>query len=251
MSTFLLSPSEVRLSELLGDRAIVSNIPEQRGADVLFFTKRGSVGVQLKEVPNDFLASITDGRLAKETSLLSSCDFRLLLLRGRFKYWPDGRISIPGRKEPSRFTEKQIRGLLFDIKYIRGIDHDYVDDYEDAVAYIIHLSQWLDKEAHGALLSRPGGPKGTWAVPSVEELQSWVLQGFEGIGPASADAIIKHFGGLPLAWTCSFEELASVPRLSRKRAEYLWKFLGGGQPKLPPTQAPDKLSLIMKRFTIE
>jgi len=237
MSTYLLSPSEVRLSELFGTSAITSPIPEQKGADILIYTKLGLLGIQLKEVPNDFLASITDGRLARETSMLSVCEFRLLLLRGRFKYWPDGRVSLPGRREASRFTEKQVRGILFDIRYIKGVDYDYVDDYEDIVAYVKHLDQWMDKEKHLAMFNRPSGPKGTWTVPSVEEMQSWLLQGFEGIGPAKADSIISCFGGLPLAWTCSFKELMQVPGLSSRRAQYLWNFLprSGPPAELPKT----------------
>jgi len=200
-------------------------MPEQKGADILIYAKPGLIGVQVKEVPNDFLASISDGRLARETSMLSACEFRLLLLRGRFKYWPDGRISLPGRREPSRFTKKQIQGVLFDTKYIKGVDYDYVDDYEDVVYYVKHLEQWMDKGQHLALFNRPNGPKGLWAVPSAEELQSWILQGFEGIGPAMADLIIKHFGRLPLSWSCSLQELMGVPKLSVKRAVYLWNFL--------------------------
>jgi len=225
MSTYLLSPSEVRLTELFGSAAIVSTIPEQKGADILIYTRLGLMGIQIKEVPNDFLASLSDGRLARETSMLAACDFRLLLMRGRFKYWPDGRVSLPGRREGSRFTEKQVRGILFSIKYVKGIDYDYVDDYEDIVSYIKHLDQWIDKEEHLAMFSRPGGPKGAWVVPSAEEVQSWLLQGFEGIGPAIANSIIDHFNGLPLAWTCTSKELMSVPKLSPKRAQYLWNFL--------------------------
>jgi ERCC4-type nuclease len=242
MSTYLLSPSENRLADLFGNMAITSTIPEQKGADVLVYTNQGLIGIQVKEAPNDFLASIVDGRLARETSLLSACTFKLLLLRGRFKYWPDGRVSLPGRREASRFTEKQVRGILFDIKYVKGVDYDYVDDYEDVVAYVKHLDLWMNKDTHLALFNRPGGPKGTWIVPSAEEMQSWLLQGFEGIGPAIADSIIGHFGRLPLAWTCSLEELMRVPKLSSKRAQYLWNFLSETPTSFMTTSAPTKES---------
>lgn len=235
MSTYLLSPTENRLTDLFGNEAVVSNIPEQRGADIMMFTSPGSVGIQVKEIPNDFLSSVTDGRLARETSLLSSCDFRLLLLRGEFKFWPDGRVSLPGRREPGRFTKKQVQGILFDIKYVKGVDYDYVNDYEDIVYYVRHLEQWMNKETHLAMYNRPGGPKGAWIVPSASEVQSWLLQGFDGIGPAIADSIIKHFNGIPLAWACTFQELLGVPKLSPKRAQYLWNFLpkSGAHVELP------------------
>lgn len=227
MTKCLISPSESKLAAILKDDAIVSSLPEEKGADVLIYTKQGLVGVQRKEIPNDFLASITDGRIARETSLLpKGCKFCLLLLEGRFKYWPDGRIAL-GRKEPSKFTEAQVRGILFDIKYVKGVDYDYTEDAYDTVAYMRAISRWMDKEKHLSLFSRPGGTKGTWVIPTAKEVHSWVLQGFDGIGPSLADAIIEHFGRVPLAWTCSLEELAKVPRLSTKRAKILWQSLSG------------------------
>jgi len=227
MTTYLISPSEVKLAEKLKGNAIISSLPEEKGADILIYTNQGLLGIQRKEIPNDFLSSITDGRIARATSLLpKGCKFCLLLLEGRFKYWPDGRIAI-GRKEPSRFTKTQVQGILFDTKYVKGVDYDYTDDLDDTVAYIKTMAQLMNKEKHLSLFSRPGGPKGTWVIPTVEETHSWLLQGFDGIGPALADAIIEHFGRIPLTWTCSLEELAKVPRLSAKRARILWGSLSG------------------------
>lgn len=227
MTTYLISPSEVKLAEKLKSGVIISPLPEEKGADILIYTKQGLFGIQRKEVPNDFLSSIADGRIARETSLLpKGCKFRLLLLEGHFKYWPDGRVAI-GRKEPSRFTRAQIHGILFDIKYVKGVDYDYTDDLDDTVSYIKTIARLMDKEKHLSLFSRPGGQKGTWIIPTVEETHSWVLQGFDGIGPALADSIIEHFGRIPLTWTCSLEELTKVPRLSTKRAKILWQSLSG------------------------
>jgi len=227
MTTCLISPSEVKLAEKLKDSAIVSPLPEEKGADILTYTKQGLLGIQLKEIPNDFLSSITDGRLARETSLLpKSCKFSLLLLRGRFKYWPDGRVAI-GRKEPSRFTKAQVLGMLFDVRYVKDVEYDYVEDMDDVVFYLKALTNWLNSGKHFGLFTRPGGQKGTWIIPTAKETHSWVLQGFNGIGPALADSIIGHFGQIPLTWTCSLEELMKVPRLSGKRARILWESLSG------------------------
>jgi ERCC4-type nuclease len=225
MTIGLISPSETKLVEKLKEEVIISPLPEEKGADVLIYTKQGLLGIQRKEVPNDFLASITDGRLARETSLLPKhCKFRLVLLEGHFKYFPNGGVAL-GRREPSRFTKTQIDGLLFDIKYVKGVDYDYTDDLDDTIFYIKTLSRWMNTEKHTGLFSRPGGPQGTWAVPSVEEKQSWLLQGFEGVGPAIASSIISYFGRIPLSWSCSLDELVKVPKLSAKRAKIMWETL--------------------------
>lgn len=225
MTINLISPSEGDLAKKLKDNAIVSTLPEEKKTDILTYTNQGLLGIQLKEIPNDFLASITDGRLTRETTLLPKfCKFSLLLLRGRFKYWPDGRIAL-SRKEPSRFTKTQIHGILFDARYVKGVDYDYVEDMDDVVFYLKTLTEWLNAGKHFGLFTRPGGPRGTWIVPTAEESQSWILQGFQGIGPALADSIINRFGQIPLAWTCTLEELIKVPRLSAKRARILWESL--------------------------
>lgn len=225
MTTNLISPSEGDLAKKLKSNGIVSSLPEEKGADILTYTNQGLLGIQLKEIPNDFLASISDGRLTRETTLLPKhCKFPLLLLRGKFDYWPDGRIAI-GRKEPSRFTKTQIQGILFDVRYVKGVDYDYVRDMDDVVFYLKTLTGWLNSGKHFGLFTRPGGPRGTWAIPTVEEYQSWILQGFQGIGPALADSIINHFGRTPLAWTCSLGDLMKVPKLSGKRAKILWETL--------------------------
>lgn len=247
MTTYLISPSEVKLAEKLKGSVIISSLPEEKGADILIYTKQGVVGIQRKEVPNDFLQSINDGRIARETSLLpKNCKFCLLLLEGHFKYWPDGRVAI-GRKEPSRFTRAQIHGILFDIKYVKGVDYDYTDDLDDTLAYIKTVAQLMDREKHFGLYSRPGGQKGTWIIPTAKETHSWVLQGFEGIGPALADSIIGHFGQIPLAWTCSLEELMKVPKLSGKRARILWGSLSGTSVSI--SGEPDEFENLRRKLT--
>lgn len=222
----LVSPTDSKVARLLGQDAIVSNIPEQRGADILLFTRQGSVGIQRKEVPNDFISSIEDGRFAMTTSLLPKfCTFSLLLCEGKFKYWPDGRVVLYG-KTLSRYTKPQVQNVLFSIKYVKGVDYDFTEDIEHTVRYIRQLYDFMNKEKHLGFFTRPAA-KGRWVIPTAREVESWILQGFPGVGPATADKIISSCGGrIPLKWTCTYEELLSVPGLSKKRAGLLWKALG-------------------------
>ena len=232
MPKFLLSPSETGrkgekgLLQLLGDDAIVSSIPEQKGADILIYSKAGLYGAQRKEIPHDFIASLSDGRLAKETSLLpKECDIYELKCEGRFRYWPNGRLAMD-RKSPANYTRRQIRGILFNIKYIKGVPVEYTEDVEDTANYLRWMYDLLNKEKHFGLFTRPS-VKGTWYVPTSKELQSWILQSWNGIGPATADAIIEHFGRVPLRWTCTVDELARVKNISKQKALEMIKSLEG------------------------
>lgn len=231
MPTFLLSPSETGrkgrgdsyrkgLLQHLGDDAILSSIPEEKGADILIYSKAGLYGAQRKEIPHDFLASVGDGRLTRETTLLrQSCKFYEIIGEGHFRYWPDGRVALD-MKEPSRYTRKQVDGIIFDIRWVKGIPIHYTDDLADTAQYLRWLADRLNKKEHTALLQRPS-VQGTWYVPSAEEIQTWVLQSWPGIGPATAKAIIDHFSGIPLRWTCTYEELCKVPRMSKNKAKEL------------------------------
>ncbi len=244
----LLSPSEVGLAREFKDEAIVSNLPEEKGADVLVYTRAGLFGLQRKEVPNDFIASFTDGRMTRETSLLiKSCQFCRIIGEGRFKYWPDGRLvtgrinTVTRKPEPSRFTRKHVRGMIFDIELIKGVLIDWTDNLDDTVSYIRDLAEFTGREKHLGLYTRPSA-QGTWYIPKAKDIQLWILQSFPGVGPAIADNIIEYFDGeMPLRWTCTLEQLKSVSRMTTKRAEAMWEALSTTESTIPRTSSLDSM----------
>ncbi len=229
MPMLLLSPTESELSKLFGDRAVTSLLTEEKGADILAYTKQGLLGIQRKSVPHDLIRSIEDGRLVREMDLLQkSCKFCLLILEGKLRYWPDGHIFISKRIN-SRFTKAQIRGLLNDVKYIRGVGYDFTDDTQDTVAYIDGLVKYMNSDKHMGMFNRPSA-KGTWIVPSVKDIHLWILQSFAGIGPSTATGILQRFGTIPLKWTCSLDELMSVSGLSKAKAIEIFGMLNEPPP---------------------
>lgn len=238
MTTVLLSPSEIALAKLFGRDAIISDLPESKGADVLAYTRSGLLGIQRKQVPHDFIDSFTDGRMARSLSLLpQSCAFSRVVTEGQFRYWPDGTVDLgmvsAKKRVPSRFTRKHVRGMVFDIEIVRGVIVDSTDDTDDTVDYIRQIVDFLNSGKHTGLFSRPSA-KGAWFVPTARDIDLWVLQSFPGIGPSTADAIIKYFDGkIPMRWTCTLEELRQVPGLSKKKAESLWASLSGSVPTTP------------------
>lgn len=239
MTTYLLSPSESGLAKVFGEKAITSTLPEEKGADILSFTKQGLVGIQRKSVPHDFISSIDDGRLVRSMELLSKeCKFPLLLLEGKLRYFPDGHLYI-SRKIMSRFTRRQVRGILFDIKYIRGVDFDFTEDVEDTAYYINWLTDWMNKEQHLGLFRRPSA-RGDWFIPSSREIHSWILQSFRGIGPTTAEKMIERFGDIPIRWSCSLEELGEVHGISKAKALELYAILNGPVAEATGRQTGDK-----------
>lgn len=227
MSTqVLLAPTENALAEKLGDLAITSSIPEQKGADILIYAKPGLVGIQRKEIPHDFISSMTDGRLTRETGLLvEKCAFSLVMLEGKFRYYPDTTLDV-GRKNPSKYKKSQVTGMLLDISLVRGIPIMPTDDIDDSVTFIKTLMHFVGTDKHLGLYARPN-VKGAWYVPTADEIHLWLLQGFPGVGAQLAENIIKHFGGkMPLAWTCTMEELMAVPKIGEGKASEMFRLLG-------------------------
>lgn len=245
-SKFLLSPSETKLAELLEEEAIVSPLPEEKGADVLLYTDSGLVGFQRKQVPNDFITSVTDGRFARALPLLTkNCTFYRLVNEGRFKYWPDQTVHLGtlrnGKRIPSRFTKRHIHGMLNDIEFVWGVHIHWTDDISDTVLYLKSVREFMSAKKHVGLYTRPK-VQGSWFVPTAREIELWILQSFPGIGASSADAIIQHFGGkIPLSWNCTFDELAQVPRVGRKKAMELWRALPSS-PSLPAVSVSSQMN---------
>jgi ERCC4-type nuclease len=226
VAKFLISPTEHELIKKLGDDAIISPLPEEKGADILIYSKNGIYGAQRKSVPHDFIASVQDGRLTRETSLMpNELKFYEIICEGKFRYFPNGHLAVD-RKNPSRYTRKQITGIIFDIKFVKGINIEYTDDMDNTAQYLKWTYDRLNSSTHYGLLRRPS-MNSVWYVPSKEETQSWLLQSWSGIGPSTAEAIIKKFGRAPLRWTCSLEELSSVSRLGKSKAKELIESLEG------------------------
>ena len=238
---FLLSPTETKLAKALGEEAMVSPIPELKGADILIYSESGLVGVQRKEVPHDFIASFTDGRMARAIALLKqNCTFQRVVGEKRFRYYPDTTVDMGryrgGKPIKTGFTKKHVKGMVNDIEFVHGVMVDWTDDLEDTVLYLRSMRSFLAGKTHTGLYSRPSA-KGLWNIPTSKDIELWLLQSFPGIGPATADAIIQHFGGeVPLKWTCTFEELCKVKNVTVSKARELWEYL----PSSPPLPAPRK-----------
>lgn len=232
MVTMLVSPTETKELEKIesmlhgkGVSSVISSIPETKGVDYLIPTPHGLYGIQRKEVPHDFLSSIMDGRLAKETSLMAQhLKYRVVLGVGRFKFYPDGNVYTGGPKAAYRFYEQQIDLMVFSIKLIKGIDVEFVDDRYKFVDYIDTVIKFMNKEKHVGLFSRPAA-QSEWGAPSSEEFKLWILQGFPQVGPGLAENILKAFGKLPLKWDCEFGDLLHVPGIGQTRARKLWEIL--------------------------
>jgi len=220
----LVSPTDRDLFSLLGAKAMSHSLPEQHGADVLAVVSgRGKLAIQRKAFPDDLLASIDDGRLARELAMLSRTEYPVLIVEGRPQWTADGHLMASWA---SRWTRQQLRNLLRSVWLTHGVMVEHTDDINDTATAVLELEKWFGKKVHRSLFARPKHTvRDTWGKSSQEDVARFLLQGFPGIGTALAEAILERFGKAPLSWSCTFDELKSVPGIGERRSKALWELL--------------------------
>jgi len=222
----LLSPSETRLRDRFGTEGLTCGVPESMGADIVLYTPCGIYGAQRKEFPHDFISSMYDGRLARETGLMAAnLDFYEVILEGEEEYDKNNNL-VMNYKAPRMITWSQVQGMKLSLRYVRGINIVQVRNIADTARYIQLVDHYFNQEKHVGLFRRPTG-KGSWGPMSKNETWLWILQGFPNVGPGLADNILGHFGSIPLKWTCSLDEMMEVPKIGKSRAEKLFSYLVG------------------------
>lgn len=213
----LVSPAEPERLRQLGT---VSTRPEKFGADFMFFTHGYWVGIQRKEI-SDLIASLADGRLAREVAQMQSLDQRILLVEGNVRFTNDGEMM--DRPFGQKLTEKQWRGLLWSVRS-KDIWVDYTADIDDTIRTLAWLEEWFKRDKHSSLERRPG-PVSLWGTPNNEDYQRHLIMGLPGVGPELAERIRAAFGGVPFGWRITAEDLKSVDGIGVKKAKAIFDTL--------------------------
>lgn len=215
--SILVSPTERGLFATLGR---TSALPERNGVDAYWVARGKQWGVQRKRFPEDFVASLHDGRLSKELGQMGKLDAAIILIEGY------GKWTVTGELVDAPLSRSQLWGFIMSCFLTRGVLCIQVADESEGIELVKSLYKWSNKEAHRSLLSRPGPKKDAWGTRNSKDWQIHLMQSFEGIGPGVAEAIIDHFGGVPLEWTVSVNELQQVKGVGAKRAQSLIGVLG-------------------------
>lgn len=186
-------------------------------------------GVQRKEA-KDFLASVHDGRLAKEFLQMKRLHQGVLLLEGSWRWTSSGELF---QTYGFRWTRSSHRGYLWSVRQA-GVWVEATDGLSQTVELVPHLATWSNKTEHGSITRRASAPA-SWGAASNRDYQLWILQSLPGVGPKVAAAILDTLG-MPLAWTVGELELMSVPGVGKKMARSI---LAALTPTSPTTRGTD------------
>jgi ERCC4-type nuclease len=214
----IVSPTEPKVLRDLGE---VSNFPEEFGCDLVFATNGHWAGIQRKEF-KDLVASIRDGRLGEQVAKMraGNLDYLLIVVEGNVK-WTDSGFLVS--KWGKGVTRSQVRKILWTVRQT-GVWIDFSDNLDDTIRLVKAFEEWCAKEHHASLGGRPG-PKTNWGTANSEDWLCHFLQGLPGIGVSTAKRMVKHFGGSPVQWTVTKEQLLEIEGLGPKKVETLWKAL--------------------------
>jgi ERCC4-type nuclease len=188
----------------------ISSLCEQRGSDFLFpVTELGFVGIQRKAI-RDLVASLRDGRLAKEIGQMEGLGMKVLILEGKNNWTRDGESTLV-----NGWSETQQTGVIFSMFLKNFLVLETVDHLHTSRS-ILQLQKYLAKSNHSSLDRRPKAV-GTWGKADSKEFAIHVLQSFPGVGVDLARRIYDRFG-LPLQWTVDVLDLQQLDGIGVKKA---------------------------------
>lgn len=180
-------------------------------------TELGIVGVQRKEFPNDFLASVHDGRLNMQLAQMQQLDLAILLLEGKEHWTTEGTLIRDRGSKRNGWSRSQHRNYLTSVQ-MRGVQVSHSDSLKDTMAFLCDLQVWCNKPDHSGLLRRGTPPKDSWGRVTNRDYAIWLIQGLPGVGPKQATAILDTVG-FPFILNVTVEELMRVAGVGKVRAE--------------------------------
>jgi ERCC4-type nuclease len=156
----------------------------------------------------DFQASIIDKRLTKQLIELKKYPKCFLLLEG-FLY----------NFEDSVINENAVRGMILSCALDFGIPVIYSQNEEDSAKLLIVLAKRLEKsEKESSLRFKK-------TEMSFDEQKQFILEGFPGIGPTTAKALLEKFKTLEKIFNCPKQKLAKIDLFDEKKLDNFKKIL--------------------------
>lgn len=214
-----------RLKEALGNLAFPDNLP----FDFMILTERGPIPAERKKFPQDFLASVEDGRFSSECAAMRDVsEFRFIICEGKPRYSRKGRL-MAGRRE-SRYSKAGFRNLCRSLEFVEGCKLEWSSDQWDTVQVLKELQDYFDKEKHLSLRTRPKFLNQWFESATYEQRFLFWLQGCgPGIGPATAIELAKVFHSPAELFSAEVTDIMKVKGVGKITATSIYSFLRGGR----------------------
>lgn len=203
------------------------SIVEKYGSDYMFASPNvGLVGIQRKQFPEDFLASLRgNDRVSRELQQMKNLDMGIWILEGMGNWTNDGFLIYGGRY---KYFEYELWGFQLSLQQM-GYSVFRVRDMKSTILLIQRIQMWASKPDHDSLLVRP--KPGRWGTAGSREWALHFLQGLPGVGYVGAEKILAVFGGkLPFQADFGFEQMAEA--VGPAKARVVCELFGVEVPKV-------------------
>ena len=159
----------------------------------------GDVVVERKSF-KDFQASMMDKRLLAQLSEMKKYTKCFLMLEGFLFDYSDLRVH-----------ENAIRGMILSCALDFGIPVIYTENEEDSAKMLLVLARRLEKEKRDVSLRYKKSEM------SFEEQKQFILEGFPGVGPTTAKALVEKFRTLEKIFGSSKDILMKTELFDEKK----------------------------------
>jgi DNA excision repair protein ERCC-4 len=162
----------------------------------------------------DLCISITDGRLFRQAAQLALADVQpLIILEGT-----SSDLKNSGMKRETIQGALIILALIFKIPVLRSISP------EETAKLILYAARQIENTAISQQVY-PQPFRGRKRFNKKQKMQTQVLQGFPGIGPARSKLLLNKFGKLSAIFNASAKELAEIPGIGKKAIKRIFDVL--------------------------
>lgn len=198
----------------------LSTIPERYGCDVLWNASGEWWGVQRKEL-GDFIASVLDGRMAKEVGQMKQTPLPHVVIEGAVKF-TNG--ILQWNQWGQEVRESQWFGMTWSLQFA-GVTIGYTRNQRETASYITRMMSWTEKGKHSSMSRRPG-PVGKWGKANSREYGEHLLMGLPSVGPELAGRLLDKFGKVPWKWDVTEAELCEVAGVGKAKAKMMMQAFG-------------------------
>lgn len=201
---FVFADTREQASSVARELSFFPNIHVQsKQLEVGDFVVGPDVVIERKTV-EDFLSSVTDGRLLAQLVNMSQAYARpLLILEGK----PEELFSL------RNIHENAIIGMLASISLTYRIPILYTRDAKETAKFVYQIAKREQQGSDREIRLRIGR-KGL----TLGEQQQYIIEGLPLVGPTLAKSLLEHFGSIQKLMNASKEELEKVEMVGPKKA---------------------------------
>lgn len=168
----------------------------------------GKVAIERKTLP-DFVSSMLNKRLLRQLQELKQYPKQLLVIEG---------IDDHPLYEFGKVNPNAIRGMMLSVVLEFNIPIILTKDYKDTAEFLILLEK---RQARG---TKEISLKAKRKAFNLAQQQQFILEGFPGIGPATAKSLLKKFKTIKAIIDANEKQLAKI-KLNKNKIATIKKII--------------------------